>query len=240
MAAVEQSGTATELVYQLKESPYSSHSVLMGLFPPTREGFTVLDVGCGNGYLGALLAKRGYRITGLERAGGYDRNFPESVELVEVDLEHGLPALQRNFDFVVCADILEHLRDPAKLLNQLRAVMRPGARLIASLPNSGNIYFRLNILLGRFPQEDKGLFDRTHLRFYMLDGWQKLLRENGFTIDTLSVTGIPVGLAVPKHAATAPVQVAERIGYELARLWRTMFAYQFVVTAASDDATHTR
>ncbi len=225
-----------ELVYQLKESCYSSHSILLRLFPQDGRGATVLDVGCGNGYVGAILAARGYRVVGLERSGGYSADFPSSVELIETDLERGLPRLHCDFDYVLCADILEHLRRPEILLQELRRVMKPGARLIVSLPNSGNIYFRLNVLVGRFPQHEKGLFDRTHLRFYMLEGWRHLLTAQGFRVHALHVTGIPVGLAAPAYAPPTVVRALERISYEVARLWKTLFAYQFVITAMVDDA----
>jgi methionine biosynthesis protein MetW len=220
-------------LYQLKRSPYSSHSVLLRLFPAEGNGATVLDVGCGNGYLGAILADRGFRVTGLERSGGYGADFPANVELVEADLEQGLPELSRRFDYVLAADVLEHFRRPERLLQQLRSVMKPGAWLIASFPNSGHFYFRLNVLLGRFPQHDTGLFDRTHVRFYMLDGWRKLLRDTGFAIESWQVTGVPVGLAFRRLADTALIRLAERISYDLARLWKRLFAYQFVVTATA-------
>lgn len=221
-------------IYQLKRSPYSSHSVLLRLLPAEGTGATVLDVGCGNGYLGAILADRGFCVTGLERSGGYGADFPANVELIEADLEQGLPALSRRFDYVLAADILEHLRRPELALEQLRSIMKPGAKLIASLPNSGHAYFRLNVLLGRFPQHDTGLFDRTHVRFYMLEGWSKLLRDSGFAIESWHVTGVPVGLAFPRLAGTAPIRLAERLSFDLARLWKRLFAYQFVVTASVD------
>lgn len=192
----------------------------------------MLDVGCGNGYLGALLAERGYSVTGVERKDGYQQPFPNSVRLVEADLEDGLPdLLPGSFDYVLCADILEHLRDPAALLGQLCGVLRPGGSLVASLPNSGNVYFRLNVMAGRFPQEDKGLFDRTHVRFFMWAGWDNLLRSSGWRIQSVEPTGIPVGLAVPAWEDTAVVRIAERVCYGLAKLRKTVFAYQFVVTA---------
>lgn len=103
---------------------------------------------------------------------------------------------------------------------------------MASLPNSGNIWFRANILFGRFPQDDKGLFDRTHLRFYMWDGWKKLFDESGYRFTQVRSTAIPVSLVAPASwASSIPIRVAESVFYELARIWKTLFAYQFVVRA---------
>ena len=219
-------------MYTFKSSPYSSHSLLLRALPAHGEGRSVLDVGCGNGFLAALLAERGYDVTGIERKGGYETSFPTNVRLIEADLENGLPAVDREFEYILCADILEHLRDPAGLLRQLRGVLRPGGALIASLPNSGNLYFRLNVLAGRFPQDDKGLFDRTHLRFYMWSGWAELLQDCGWRIARVECSGIPVGLAAPRRwADSVAVALAERVCYGLAKVRKTLFAYQFIVVA---------
>ncbi|MCC7496574.1 MAG: class I SAM-dependent methyltransferase [Bryobacterales bacterium] len=219
------------LVYTLKQSPYSSHSRLLDLLPTEGGGSRVLDVGCGDGYIGRLLTARGYRVTGVERPGGYTAAFPRDVELVEADLDAGLPRIDGRYMYIVCADILEHLKDPARLLRQLVPLLEPEGVLVASLPNSGNLYFRLNILFGRFPEHDKGLFDRTHLHFFMLDGWRNLLAAAGYHMVRLEPTGIPVGLAVPSWQGSPLIAAAEWISFQLARMWKRLFAYQFVVTA---------
>jgi 2-polyprenyl-6-hydroxyphenyl methylase / 3-demethylubiquinone-9 3-methyltransferase len=97
--------------------------------PPSGEGRRVLDVGCAGGYLGAILASRGYRVTGVDSPGAACAGFPESIELLEADLDLGLPPLTGRFDFVICADVLEHLRRPALLLREIRAC--PGPRRTA-------------------------------------------------------------------------------------------------------------
>ena len=102
--------------YTLKESPYSSHTLLMNRLPASGRGLRVLDLGCANGALAASVAARGYRVTGVERPGGVTGEFPASVRLVQADLEFGLPDLDSHFDSIVCADVLEHLRDPLRLL----------------------------------------------------------------------------------------------------------------------------
>jgi SAM-dependent methyltransferase len=232
MSASQTSHEASS-VYTLKESPYSSHFLLMNEFPANGEGMRVLDLGCANGYLSARLAARGFEVVGLERAGGYGSDFPKSVRLVEADLDDGLPPLDGRFHYVLAADILEHLKEPSSLLQQLHALMHPSARLVMSLPNSGNLYFRLTVLAGRFPKHDRGLFDRTHLHFFVWQGWQTLLTESGFAIQKVRSTGIPVGLAFPASANRLPVRAAEKLSYELAGIWKTLFAYQFVVTAVN-------
>ncbi|MGH9659246.1 MAG: class I SAM-dependent methyltransferase [Bryobacteraceae bacterium] len=218
-------------VYDFKPSPYSSHSLLAAALPASGDGRRVLDVGCAGGYLAGILARRGFRVTGIERPGGSGSDFPAEVDLLEADLDRGLPPIEDRFSYILCADILEHLRDPARLLIELRERLAPGGRLVASLPNSGNLYFRLTILAGRFPQDDKGLFDRTHLHFYMWKGWADLLAAAGFRIESVRPTGIPVGLAFPRWQDTAAVRGLEALSYHAARAWRTLFAYQFVVVA---------
>jgi SAM-dependent methyltransferase len=230
----------TKLVYQLKTSPYSSHSLLLQSLPEQGQGRRVLDVGCAQGYLAGILADRGYDVVGIERPEGAGENFPANVDLIKADLEQELPRLSGTFAFIICADILEHLRDPLRLLRDLRQYLQADGRLIASLPNSGNAYFRLNIMLGRFPRHDKGLFDRTHLHFYTWSGWYELFSSGGFQIEKMMPTGIPLGLAVPRWEDNAVIRLFERLLYESARLWTRMFAYQFVVTARqkSPDELH--
>jgi 2-polyprenyl-3-methyl-5-hydroxy-6-metoxy-1,4-benzoquinol methylase len=230
---------AVDVHYELKTSPYSSHSLVIGSFPESGCGRTVLDLGCGNGYLAAILAERGYEVTGVERPGGFTDDFPPRVKLVVADLDNGIPALAGRFDYVLCADILEHLRNPAQILRQIGDVLKPQGQLIASLPNSGNLYFRLNVLFGRFPKHDKGLFDRTHLHFYVWDGWVELLQTTGYSVETCRPSGIPVGLALPSLDGTLPVRFAERLCYDAARLWKRLFAYQFIVTARRTERVWT-
>lgn len=208
-------------VYTLKQSPYSSHMLLLGLLDPKLQGPKLLDVGCGNGFLSGLLAAKGFAVTGIEHPLGFDENPPAIVH----DLEQPLPPLPGPFDVIVIGDVLEHLRRPQDLLEQLRPHLVPHGMIVSSLPNSGNLYFRLQVLFGNFPEDDKGLFDRTHLHFWMLANWKALFDRSGYTFEVAAVTGIPVGLAIPS------LQWLEVLCYHWARVWKTLFAYQFLTVA---------
>lgn len=220
--------------YEFKPVPYSSHTLLLESLPPEGAGRRVLDLGCANGYLGEALAARGFEVIGIEKPGLASDTFPRSVELVEADMDYGVPALGL-FDYVLCADVLEHLHDPPAVLRDLRGMLQPGGRLLASLPNSGHLYFRLKILLGDFPKHDKGLFDRTHLHFYTWRGWATLLASSRYRIESVQPTATPFGLVFRRWAGTAPIRALERIAFDLARAWKSMFAYQFIVRAAAAE-----
>lgn len=217
--------------YTFKPNRYSSHTLLLENFPAPGQGRRVLDVGGGEGYLSEALAARGYSVECIARPGSARPNFPREVELLEADLDFDLPQLSAGFEYVLCGDILEHLREPLAALQWLRKLLKPGGRLIASLPNSGHIYVRWNVLLGRFPEHDRGLFDRTHLHYFGWESWRRLLSDAGLRIETVRPTAVPVALALGRDQAGLAVRALESLSYALGRIRKTLFAYQFVVVA---------
>ena len=214
--------------YTLKHGSYSSHSLLLRQLPADGAGRRVLDVGCASGYLSDILTRRGFQVTAIDRCGIAP---PPGTEFIEADLDNGLPTLPRSFDYVICADVLEHLRDPLRMLGDCHGCLAPGGALVLSLPNSGHWYFRWNVFLGRFPQHDRGLFDRTHLHFYTWDGWVELLHDADFVIEAANCSAVPVGLAFPHWEGSVAVRAMERISYVAACMWKRLFAYQFIVRA---------
>ena len=217
--------------YQLKLGRYSSHTLLLARFPERGEGRRVLDIGCAAGYLSERLAARGFYVACIDWPG---TPHPATVEFSGANLDHGLGPVDGVFDYVICADVIEHLRDPLRLLQDCRDRLRPGGVLVASLPNSAHWYFRWNVFMGRFPQHERGLFDSTHLHFYAWDGWVALFARAGFRIESVESTAVPFALALPGWEESFAVRALERISFECARLWKRLFAYQFVVVARAE------
>jgi hypothetical protein len=116
-----------------------------------------------------------------------------------------------------------------ELLKECHARLAPGGMLVGSLPNSGHFYFRWNVLMGRFPQHQRGLFDSTHLHFYTWDGWKGLFQRAGFRVESVRCSGVPVGLAFPNWERSPVVRTMEWVSFQVARFWKTMCAYQFIV-----------
>jgi len=84
------------------------------------------------------------------------------------------------FEVIICADVLEHLRDPRPLLEKLPVFLRDGGCVLLSLPNASHLTIVASLLGGRFPYQKNGLLDNTHLKFYGREDLDALLRECGF------------------------------------------------------------
>lgn len=153
----------------------------------TRKNCEVLDVGCATGVNGKWLLDSGIAIhvDGVE----YDREmaaeaakFYNSVFNIDLNAEHSLPReiTDRKFDYILLGDILEHLRDPWTVLASLRMLLKPGGQVIISIPNIGHIDTFIHVFIkGYWPYNDRGIFDRTHLRFFTLQNIKDLTRHAG-------------------------------------------------------------
>jgi 2-polyprenyl-3-methyl-5-hydroxy-6-metoxy-1,4-benzoquinol methylase len=64
---------------------------------------------------------------------------------------------------VLFGDVIEHTREPLKILKEAIAPLAPNGHAIVSLPNIANLRIRLGLLRGKFDYADSGILDRTHI-----------------------------------------------------------------------------
>ena len=221
--------------YPWKEIPGSSHDVLLSRITSLGEGLSVLDVGFGAGHLARRIRARCRYLAGIEL--DPDAATEGAVffdDPLVNDVVSGLAGPWREpFDVIVAGDILEHLPEPGLALTLLRPLLRPEGRLLVSLPNVANVTVRLGLLFGRFPLSDRGILDRTHLRFFTRKTGRELLQQNGFQVLREIPTAMPFELVLPflgRSPLATPVRAAARL---LALTWPGMFGYQIVYEARS-------
>jgi len=89
---------------------------------------------------------------------------------------------------------------------------------------------------GRFNYMERGILDRTHLRFFTLKSFRQLLKDAALTILELTATPVPLPLVVPQRYHGSVLNAAHGASAFLARGWKTMFGYQFVAMARNGDA----
>ena len=149
----------------------------------------VLDLGCGEGHFGAIVKEtRGAEVWGIEFDEQAARDASTVLDRVLVgDASTRIAELPDNyFDAVVCNDVLEHLVDPFTTLKQLRSKLKPEGVVVASIPNVRNLPALGKVLFRRdFPQEDYGIFDRTHLRFFTRRSIIRMFKNAGFNMQRI-------------------------------------------------------
>ena len=165
-------------------TPGSVHELVVGLVPPRSR---VLELGCATGYMSQVLQQRlGCTVTGVELSPQAAARASAHCQRVLVGNLETL-ALAREltgerFDAAVCADVLEHLRDPGALLERLVPLLAEGAAVVASIPNVAHASVRLALLGGEFRYGETGLLDRTHLRFFTRESIEDLFEGAGYGI----------------------------------------------------------
>lgn len=153
-------------------------------------GDRVLDLGCGQGDLTAVLAGTGARAVGIEVAGAAVRRararHPElTFEFAPID--GALPAADGAFDVVWASEVIEHVADTARWLSEVRRVLVPRGRLLLTTPNHG----RLALALGGIERYSEPLGDHLHL--YTARSLTDVLTEFGFAdIEVRTAGGLPL------------------------------------------------
>jgi SAM-dependent methyltransferase len=158
-------------------------------------------------------------------------------EVIRADLEQDLPALAGPFDAAVYGDVLEHLRDPLPVLRALNRHLAPGALVVVSVPNVAHLWVRLSLLAGRFEYEDRGILDRTHLRYFTRRTFLEMLGRADLEVQELVATPAPLPMVVPPRFHGGWLAVAQKLGALAARGWKGGLAYQFVATCRARAAT---
>jgi glycosyltransferase involved in cell wall biosynthesis len=221
--------------YEEKGSADSSHGlVVRRVLGRSGEGRgRVLDLGCGDGTVAARLRAAGWEVVGvdLEESPGVDQRVDR---FVKADLDQGLPhevlADGAAFDVVLAADVLEHVREPERLLVQLREVVAPGGAVLASIPNVAHWYVRARVLLGRWDYDRRGILDRTHLRFFTRRSFGRVAERSGWRVARIDATGLPFDVVDRggEGQSAGVRQLAGRIDRAGVAVWPTLFGYQFL------------
>jgi SAM-dependent methyltransferase len=146
----------------------------------------------------------------------------EDVETMDID------KLSR-YDAIVFGDVLEHLRDPRAVLEKLSSRLKPGGKILMSLPNIANIWVRLNLLFGHFNYRSVGILNESHLRFFTWKTAQQLVADSGLDIVTTSVTPIPLPVLLPGTSKGRRFSFLHLLNWGLTKLRKTLFGYQFIL-----------
>lgn len=181
-----------------RELPENERDSLTVLCQWVTAGARVLDLGCGSGALGRHLRERldcqvdGVTFNPLEA--DLARPSYRRVEVADLD-DCDLLALFKGqkYDYIICADVLEHLKRPERVLAACQHLLAPPhGELLISIPNIGYAGLVADLLQGQFKYRDEGLLDRTHLRFFTRQSLFDFLSHAGWGLLSLDTVERPL------------------------------------------------
>ncbi len=195
------------------------------------ESGPVLDVGCGGGLFGKLLAERGHHAIGLDSSRdaarvAWDQNH---VPTICARLEQA-PFARESCAAVTMFHVLEHLHEPARYIEASRDILKPKGRLIVQVPNAASWQFRL------FGSAWNGVDVPRHLIDFKAADIDRLLRSSGFEVlrhKHFSLRDNPAGLATTLAPALDPMARRVRPGNNAPRPQLLLDLAYFALVAAS-------
>lgn len=132
---------------------------------PEGAGRTALDIGCRDGHFSKKLIAKGYQVTSIDLMPKYEHGM-------KVDANDPLPFADASFDVIWFSEVIEHLKDPAFTISELRRVLRPGGMILVTTPNRDFWFYKFFEMIGISPES---IQSEDHLHFMNYEDVQRML-----------------------------------------------------------------
>ena len=145
---------------------------------PDGNGKKALDIGCGTGLNSKYIQQNGFNVTGVDISPvAIEKYIKAGNEGHVADISKSLPYDDETFDLVFASEVIEHLVDTEKFLNEIYRVLKTDGNLLLSTPNSAFWAYRLLTIFGKTPTNFQ---HPGHLRFFTPESLENRVREAGF------------------------------------------------------------
>lgn len=238
--------------YQIKnKNQYTTIRCILDQIPLDAE---VLDVGCATGRFGALIQQsKNSSVDGIDYD---DRSVKEAADklrkVCQIDLEkdayEDYSTLadfigEKRYDSIILADVYEHLRSGQDLVKALSRFLKPQGKILISVPNILYFPIRFQVFFGTIRYQDRGIMDRTHIRFFAPPTIRREFLNNGFSIASLEFVGNPsTGSFLYRlgKLLCAGKKRYKRMQYKMANTCPSLFSYQMVIAIQPENQEKNR
>ena len=143
-----------------------------------------LDLGCGIGFLSGILANLNFRVIGVDpdqsSIAKAKKNYQSNNLEFFVASAEKLPIEDNSIDFVVCSEVLEHVKDLTATLKEIKRVAKPGAKFFITVPSREGIFSTFFLKIGH---SDNNLYEKDYRQPFTYQEIKQVLEENDFLIE---------------------------------------------------------
>ena len=232
-----------------KLSPNNIDRIQISMIP---EGANVLEIGCATGFMSEYLKKKmNCRVTGIEAEPAQAKEAEERCdELIcgkidNTDIQRKLDDIVQKkgrFDVVFMSQVIEHIAYPEDVLTAVHRWIAPGGFLIISTCNIAHWRCRMKLMMGRWEYEESGVYDNSHLRFFTINSFQKMMErckyeiiDEGYSVEEFCPFKLLIGVRI--FVPSVLLKLIPFIGKKLAKMYirkfRNFISYQFAFKAVS-------
>jgi SAM-dependent methyltransferase len=197
------------------------------------DSYRVLEIGCGYGKTLEFLSEKcpNVKLHAIEidkiMAEHLEKECPDVFVLnKDIGLADNMPYKENSFDYIILADVLEHLHDPWTVLRNLKKYLADDGKILASIPNFGNFMVLTNCFKGYFAYGSKDIINKGHLRYFMYEDILQLFNANGFVIEEMLKNVSPV---IPDYQKIFDKLLEDKIITK--NVYDFIDTYQFVIKA---------
>lgn len=137
---------------------------------------SLCDLGCGSGYLLSSIKSKNLFLTGVENDDTAIKMASKYAKILKRDLNKKNFSIQEKFDVVVCYHVIEHIKKPENLINNIKKIIKKNGILIIGTPDFDSAMARY------FKNKFRLLHDPTHISLFSTDSLLRFLRDNKFKI----------------------------------------------------------
>jgi len=210
---------------------YESTGLLISFMKKNKK---LLDVGCGTGTITSTLRDAlSLDVVGVEphpeRA---EQARTEGLNVITGVYDQTFAQRNEKFDYILFADVLEHLVDPAEMLREVKNSLAPDGRVLASIPNVAHWTVRAQLLFGNFNYKPTGIMDATHLRWFTRRSVRRLFEAAGYEVEDIrGAAGGWMGVYRYTPFRFLPQDQKSFVLGQLCRIAPAIFSVQHVIKA---------
>lgn len=207
------------------------HGIILSQITP---GSYVLECGCATGYMTKYMTEKlGCHVNIIEYS-------PAAFQIAKQYAEDGICAdlmgdewqkkfKDHKYDHIIIADVLEHLYNPRRVINELVAFLKDDGNFHVSVPNIAHNDIILNLINDNWNYTSLGLLDNTHIRFWAYNNLAPFFQKEGLSIIKFDCSFVQVGITEQANYA-ADLDFINQLHKR-----KTGDIYQFVITLQKES-----